>query len=115
MWGASSFFGGSTKSALKSVQEARASNIKNFRFPSLDPGTASALENDLVLGDIAERLLEFGKYDEDVFQAFLEAAGSCAEFLLQCQEEDLDPKFKRGRLQLLHEHIASMQTQLRFL
>jgi hypothetical protein len=35
--------------------------------------------------------------------------------MLQCQEDELGSKFKRGRLQLLHEHIASMQTQLRFL
>lgn len=115
MWGASSYFGGSTKSGLKTVEEAREGNLKNLRFPTLDPGTAAALENDFVLGDIAERLQQFGKYDEDVFQAFLEAIGACAEFMLQCQEDELGSKFKRGRLQLLHEHIASMQTQLRFL
>ena len=115
MWGASSFFSGATKTGLKSVEEARVKKTKSLRFPTLDPGTAAALENDFVLGDIAERLQQFSKYDEDVFQAFLESAGACSEFLLQCQEEELEAKFKRGRLQLLHEHVGAMQTQLRFL
>lgn len=113
MWGVSKYFFSGSK-ALTSVQEARAQNIRSLRYPYLESGAAAALEADVTLGDIADRLQPFGLYDDDVFQAFLQSAGAMAEFQLQCAEET-GGKFRRGRLQLFHEHMTAMQTQLRFL
>lgn len=113
MWGVSKYFFGGSK-ALHSVQDARRHNIRSVRYPFLEPGAAAALEADMTLGDIADRLQPFALYDDDVFQAFLQSAGAMAEFQLQC-EEDSESKFRRGRLQLFHEHMTAMQTQLRFL
>jgi hypothetical protein len=113
MWSLSRYFLGGGK-PLNSVQDARRNNIRSLRYPYLEFGAAAALEADVTLGDIADRLQPFGMYDDDVFQAFLQSAGAMAEFKIQCEEES-EYKLRRGRLKLFHEHMTAMQTQLRFL
>jgi len=112
MWGGLKFLYSGQLQGIDIVEEARRSKKRSVRYPFLEYGAAAALESDTILGDIVDRLEPFAKFDEEVYDSFLQAAAACAEFKLQCEEEG---KYKRGRLQLFHEHMTAMQTQLRFL
>ena len=112
MWGAFKFMSLGLPQGLDSVEDARKNRKRSTRYPYLEYGAAAALEGDIVLSDIVDRLEPYAKFDEEVYNSFLEASASLAEFKLQCEEPNMQ---KRGRLQLFHEHMTAIQTQLRFL
>jgi hypothetical protein len=112
MWGGFKFLYSGMPQGLDYVEEARKTRKRSVRYPTLEYGAAAALEGDMILSDIVDRLETFSKFDHEVYDSFLQAAAACAEFKLQCED---DLKYKRGRLQIFHEHMTAMQTQLRFL
>jgi len=114
MWGVSKYVFGSQVQGLRAVAQARELSKQSLRYPQLEPGAAAALEGDSILGDIADRLQPFASYDTEIYDAFLQSIAALAEFQLQCSEDDA-PRYKKSRLQLFHEHMTSIQTQLRFL
>ena len=114
MWGVSKYVFGSQLHGLRAVEQARELSKVSVRYPQLEPGAAVALEGDTILGDIADRLQPFASYDTEIFDAFLQGIAALAEFQLECSENSA-PRYKKGRLQLFHEHVTSIQTQLRFL
>jgi hypothetical protein len=114
MWGVSKYMFGTQIHGLRAIDQARELGKVSLRYPQLEPGAAAALEGDSILGDFADRLQPFASYDTEIFDAFLKNIAALAEFQLECAENSSN-RFKKGRLQLFHEHVTSIQTQLRFL
>lgn len=66
------------------VQNSHGEHHKRWRF--LESGLGVALEQDLVLEDLVERMTPFFRFDEEVGQAFVETAAGAAEFQLRLDE-----------------------------
>jgi hypothetical protein len=112
MWGTFKFLSLGTPQGLDYVEDARKNRRRSVRYPDLEYGAAAALEGDMTLSDIVDRLEPYAKFDEEVYHSFTQAAAALSEFKLQCEDPEMQ---KRGRLQLFHEHMTAIQTQLRFL
>jgi hypothetical protein len=91
MWGLKYWYGGS-KAAKSLIEEASANQQIHQRWPFLEPGLGVALEQDLVLEDIVERMTKFFSFDEEVGRSFVETAAGAAEFQLRLDEI----KYKRS-------------------
>ena len=75
--------------AGKSVADKIKENLvdeKDQKYLFLDAASELALSNDFQLEDFVDRLYLFSKYDEEVWEEFVRAAASTAEFLLRKQE-----------------------------
>lgn len=72
----------------KTVAEKIKENLVdlNQKYLFLEPAAELALNNDFQLEDFVDRLYLFSKYDEEVWEEFVRAAASTAEFLLRKQE-----------------------------
>jgi hypothetical protein len=93
MWAIKSYFiNSSSKSAKTLLDEASANQQIHLRWPFLEPGLGIALEQDLVLEDIVERMTKFFVYDEELGRSFVETAAGAAEFQLRLDEI----KYKRS-------------------
>jgi len=86
MWAIKSYFGGSAKAVKSMIDEAAENHEIHQRWPYLEPGLGIALEQDLVLEDIVERMTKFFRFDEEVGQSFVETAAGAAEFQLRLDE-----------------------------
>jgi len=79
------------------------------RWPFLEPAAELALKNDFQLEDFVDRLYLFSKYDDDLWEEFVRAAASTAEFLLRKHELT----HVRGIPLLFKKHSQIMFTRLR--
>jgi uncharacterized membrane protein YgaE (UPF0421/DUF939 family) len=78
------------KFATKSVAEKLKENVVDADFEQkyvfLDAAAELALNNENQLDDFVERLYLYSKYDEEIWEEFVRAAASTAEFLLRKDE-----------------------------
>ena len=86
MWMVRSFYGGSSLTAKDLLEKASSNGEVNKRWPFLEAGLAVALEQDLVLEDLVERMTPFFRFDEEVGRAFVETAAGAAEYQLRLDE-----------------------------
>ena len=85
MWTLRSYYKGSA-TPKELIAKAASSGELSKRWPFLEAGLGVALEQDLVLEDLVERMTPFFRFDEEVGRAFVETAAGAAEYQLRLDE-----------------------------
>ena len=86
------------------------------KFPFLDAGSELALISDFFLDYICERLMQFAQFDQEIYEAFVEEAAKCAEFLLRKKEvvhKRAVPLLFRGYTQTMLIRLRELRRAIR--
>lgn len=98
-----------SENILKRIDDAREKKLKSERFPFLEIGLSIALETEITLDDLADRIIPYMQFDEEVAKAFIETCGQAAEFLLRKDQI----QHKRSIPSLFRPFTSIMRIRLR--